>query len=155
MSPARLLPDWATFARGYNGPGYRQNAYDTKMAGAFQRYASGAAPAVVRGDGTVLKLQQRLTAHGFPVATDGIRGSKTNAALKAFQKARGLVVDGIAGSATWAALDASEPAKPALPIAPGKVAVLPPDNTKGLPAKNRLLAFVLDIINAIFGRKEK
>ena len=29
---------WATFARGYNGPGYAQNAYDKKMAQAYARW---------------------------------------------------------------------------------------------------------------------
>lgn len=29
---------WATFARGYNGPGYAQNAYDRKMANAYARW---------------------------------------------------------------------------------------------------------------------
>jgi hypothetical protein len=29
---------WATFARGYNGPGYAQNAYDKKMAAAYARW---------------------------------------------------------------------------------------------------------------------
>jgi len=31
--------DWATFARGYNGSGYKENQYDTKMASAYKRYA--------------------------------------------------------------------------------------------------------------------
>lgn len=30
--------DWAGFARGYNGPGYRQNQYDTKLAAAFAKW---------------------------------------------------------------------------------------------------------------------
>ena len=30
--------DWATFARGYNGPAYAQNAYDKKMASAYARW---------------------------------------------------------------------------------------------------------------------
>lgn len=30
--------DWAGVARGYNGAGYRQNAYDTKMAAAFKKW---------------------------------------------------------------------------------------------------------------------
>jgi N-acetylmuramidase len=30
--------DWAKFARGYNGPGYAQNAYDKKMASAYARW---------------------------------------------------------------------------------------------------------------------
>lgn len=30
--------DWAGVARGYNGAGYKQNAYDTKMAAAFKKW---------------------------------------------------------------------------------------------------------------------
>jgi hypothetical protein len=30
--------DWASFARGYNGPGYKKNAYDTKLAAAWKRH---------------------------------------------------------------------------------------------------------------------
>jgi len=30
--------DWATFARYYNGPAYRRNQYDTRMAEAYQRH---------------------------------------------------------------------------------------------------------------------
>ncbi|PZR94182.1 MAG: hypothetical protein DI537_08820 [Stutzerimonas stutzeri] len=30
--------DWAAFARGYNGPGYRKNGYDTKLAAAFAKW---------------------------------------------------------------------------------------------------------------------
>ena len=30
---------WASFARGYNGPDYASNAYDTKMAAAYKRYS--------------------------------------------------------------------------------------------------------------------
>lgn len=29
---------WATFARGYNGPGYAQNRYDTKLQEAYNKY---------------------------------------------------------------------------------------------------------------------
>jgi len=31
--------NWAAFARGYNGPDYASNAYDTKMANAYRRYS--------------------------------------------------------------------------------------------------------------------
>lgn len=31
--------NWATFARVYNGPKYRENQYDDKMAAAYQKYA--------------------------------------------------------------------------------------------------------------------
>ena len=30
--------DWAKFARGYNGPGYAQNKYDTRMAAAYEKH---------------------------------------------------------------------------------------------------------------------
>lgn len=33
--------DWATFARIYNGPKYRENNYDGKMRSNYQRYAHG------------------------------------------------------------------------------------------------------------------
>jgi hypothetical protein len=109
LAGALRARNWETFAEGYNGPAYAKNAYHTKMAAAYKRWKSGAAVVRQSADGTVLQLQQRLVAHGFKVATDGIRGPKTDAALKAFQKAKGLVVDGIAGSATWAALNAPAP----------------------------------------------
>jgi len=38
--PLRNL-DWAAFARGYNGPGYAQNGYDTKLEQLYQRFAAG------------------------------------------------------------------------------------------------------------------
>ena len=41
---------------------------------------------------------------------DGIFGSKTELAVRAFQKTAGLVVDGIAGKATLAALTATDEA---------------------------------------------
>jgi len=31
--------NWAAFAKGYNGAGYRKNAYDTKMASAYKRHS--------------------------------------------------------------------------------------------------------------------
>jgi N-acetylmuramidase len=31
--------DWATFARGYNGAGYAQNAYDVKLASAYAKFS--------------------------------------------------------------------------------------------------------------------
>lgn len=32
--------DWAVFAKGYNGPDYQRNRYDTKLARAYQRHAA-------------------------------------------------------------------------------------------------------------------
>ena len=57
-----------------------------------------------RGD-AVRKLQELLNAKGYTCGSvDGIFGSKTKAAVLAFQKANGLGVDGIVGPLTWAKL---------------------------------------------------
>ena len=57
-----------------------------------------------RGD-AVRKLQELLNALGYDCGSvDGIFGSKTYAAVLAFQKANGLAADGIVGSLTWAKL---------------------------------------------------
>jgi hypothetical protein len=72
-----------------------------------------AMPLVKRGSrGAHVKImQQKLTALGFRVSRnpkkpgiDGIAGSMTIAALKRFQKSRGLKVDGYCGRNTWKAL---------------------------------------------------
>lgn len=49
---------------------------------------------------------------------------------------------------------ANPPAKPALPAENGTVTKLPPDNSK-LPAKNVFVAWLIDIVLALFGRKPK
>lgn len=52
----------------------------------------------------VKKLQQILNAKGYKLTEDGDFGSKTEAAVKAFQKANGLEVDGEVGPMTWGVL---------------------------------------------------
>lgn len=113
--------DWAAFARGYNGPAYRRNAYDTRLAAAYGRHAAGATgpgpvgagPAPVplkrgmKGD-AVRDLQRRLGGLGHPLECDGCFGTATEAAVKGFQRRSGLAEDGIAGPATFAAIAAAE-----------------------------------------------
>lgn len=62
-----------------------------------------------KGD-NVKVVQQALANAGFsPGATDGDYGRKTEAAVKAFQKAKGLTVDGVVGQQTVAALGLAMP----------------------------------------------
>lgn len=67
-------------------------------------------PTIRRGStGAVVKQAQvSLNGWGFsPGPIDGIFGSKTEAATKSFQRAKGLVVDGVIGPKTWIALHGS------------------------------------------------
>lgn len=67
--------DWTAFARGYNGPGYAKNKYDTKMAAAFTRFSkravdcskvSAAAPAEASSTPTKKKEHSAPTASDTP-----------------------------------------------------------------------------------------
>jgi N-acetylmuramidase/Putative peptidoglycan binding domain len=122
-----LLPvlnsgDWAAFARRYNGPLYRRNAYDTKLAAAYKRHRNGAdwlpgkpaSPVIAFGSSgdAVRDLQLTLTALGYPVKPTATFDHATKAALMRFQKASGLAADGIAGPKTAAALAARFSALP-------------------------------------------
>ncbi len=40
LHEALKVRDWTTFARRYNGPAYKKNFYDTKMAAAFQEFST-------------------------------------------------------------------------------------------------------------------
>lgn len=42
LAPALRRHDWAGFARGYNGPGYADNHYDTKLAAAHAQFSGSA-----------------------------------------------------------------------------------------------------------------
>ena len=48
----------------------------------------------------VRALQENLVLLGYPIATDGIYGAKTQAAVRDYQSKNGLKVDGIAGTIT-------------------------------------------------------
>jgi peptidoglycan hydrolase-like protein with peptidoglycan-binding domain len=65
--------------------------------------ASASWPEVGRGDrGTVVRVVQLLlVAAGEPVSVDGIAGSATFQALRAFQDEQGIAETGTVGAATW------------------------------------------------------
>ncbi|MGI3170248.1 peptidoglycan-binding protein [Pseudooceanicola sp. C21-150M6] len=60
------------------------------------------------GDVSLVQIKVNIRQKPTPrLSVDGIFGPKTDAGVKAFQRARGLVADGIVGPKTHAALDAS------------------------------------------------
>lgn len=84
---------------------------------AFHRGTASAAPAptipqaipgytimlYAQGDAVRL-LQQRLVAKGYLVTVDADFGPETQAAVRKFQTAHGVIVDGVVGPQTWGAL---------------------------------------------------
>jgi hypothetical protein len=80
--------DWAAFARGYNGPAYAKNSYDTRLAAAYQKYTLGPLPDLV-----VRAAQIYLMYLGYhPGSVDGVSGRFTRSALNEFQEQQGLPV---------------------------------------------------------------
>ena len=114
--------DWAGFARTYNGPGYRKNRYDKKMAAAFSRYQrlledQGKIGGDNSGEGEffrkkpILKMRSRGRAVQFlqrlisdksnTLLIDGKFGRQTRMAVERFQEGNGLIADGVVGLMTW------------------------------------------------------
>lgn len=59
-------------------------------------------------DPEVRDIQTRLQNLGYsPGPIDGLLGPQTEAAIREFQMARGLIVDGVVGPQTWSALEQS------------------------------------------------
>lgn len=48
--PALKAKAWGTFAHRYNGPGYKQNAYDTKMAAAYRKWTARLANGIPKAE---------------------------------------------------------------------------------------------------------
>jgi len=99
MGPALRTADWAGFAKRYNGPAFKGNRYDEKLAEAHTK-CSAKLP-----DLRVRTAQIYLTYHGFaPGPIDGELGSRTTNAVKAFQQARGMTQNGVIDDALLTAL---------------------------------------------------
>jgi peptidoglycan hydrolase-like protein with peptidoglycan-binding domain len=76
------------------------------------RRGTGLRPVLKRGDcePAVLVLQKVLATHGFePGSQEGLFCSKTERAVLAFQRTKGLEANGVVGPKTWNALGATPP----------------------------------------------
>lgn len=92
--------DWARFAAGYNGPNYRINNYDTRLAAVFAQVSRGALP-----DLRVRAAQVYLTFLGYdPHGVDGIMGRMTRAALNDYQAASSMPLTEFVDDATFEVL---------------------------------------------------
>ncbi len=102
MDQALKSHNWTGFARRYNGPNYAANNYDGLLLQFYQRYSSGPLP-----DLQVRAAQVFLTYKGFaPGAIDGVIGTKTTTAVKAFQASISVPQTGTVDDALLTALAA-------------------------------------------------
>lgn len=72
--------NWVSFARGYNGPAFKVNEYDTRLAAAHAKCSA------LLPDLTLRTAQAALNYLGInPGPIDGLRGRRTRSALIEFQ----------------------------------------------------------------------
>ena len=100
LQPYLQVHDWASFARGYNGPNYVINRYDVQLRGNYQKFLVGAFP-----DLKIRAAQLYLQFRGYdPHGIDGIAGPSTIDALKVFQRSLGQAPTGVLDDALLQAL---------------------------------------------------
>jgi len=96
----------------------------------------------------VKDLQEALKALGLtPGTIDGVFGKKTEDAVKAFQKLKGLEVDGVVGPITWLNIDEADQSEPVLKTGSKGLAV------RRLQNRMKLAGFEIPEVNGRFGPK--
>ncbi|MEJ8574160.1 N-acetylmuramidase domain-containing protein [Microbaculum marinum] len=81
--------DWGTFAACYNGPNFRRNDYDNRLAAAYEKNRR------ILPDIGLRRAQVALKYLGFnPGAIDGLRGRMTRGAMADFQAKKELAPTG-------------------------------------------------------------
>jgi hypothetical protein len=99
LDEALRRQDWKAFARGYNGPAFAKNKYDTRLAAAHAKHN------IMLPDLGLRSTQAALVYTGFdPGPVDGVAGRRTRAALLAFQEKHGLPETGERDAQTEARL---------------------------------------------------
>lgn len=97
--------DWTMFARGYNGPNFAINHYDSRLNGEFQKFSAGPLP-----DLLARTVQLYLIYLGFhPGRVDGVAGEHTLAALAQFQSQNNLPVTTLIAGETIVQLQSALP----------------------------------------------
>lgn len=91
-------------------------------------------PTLRRGDSgeDVKRLQNILNEYGYNLKVDGIFGTGTDHAVRAFQQGHFLSTDGIVGPKTWAALESQQMPAPSTDPAPDP-APDPGEETRAVP----------------------
>jgi hypothetical protein len=85
LTGALQRQDWASFARGYNGPEFKKNEYDARLAAAHAKCR------IMLPDLAFRTAQAALLYLGIdPGLVDGFRGRRTRSALMQFQAQSGL-----------------------------------------------------------------
>ncbi len=99
LAGAMQHKNWEAFARGYNGPAFHKNDYDTRLAAAHARFLVALPNLGLR------TAQAALLFLGFdPGPVDGVRGRRTRSGLIQFQERFGLAQSGELDSDTERAL---------------------------------------------------
>ena len=128
---------------------------DEVIAGTSRKETAETEPAASVSSGTIRQVQERLKALGlYSGEVTGNAGSKTTAAIRAFQQKYGLTADGIPGNATlkkleevYSSLSIKETAKPA------ESSSLSADTTRQLQEKLKALGFYSGEITGKIGSK--
>jgi hypothetical protein len=85
LAGALQRQNWVSFARCYNGPDFKKNEYDTRLAAAHAKYKA------ILPDNALRTAQAALVYLGIdPGPIDGFRGRRTRSALMQFQDQFGL-----------------------------------------------------------------
>ncbi|WP_181171853.1 N-acetylmuramidase domain-containing protein [Mesorhizobium sp. B2-5-11] len=123
---------WPVIARTWNGPGYKQNLYDTKMAAAFAKWqkirdtpfapSAAAGPAVAAlsatidtaasaDKDTIERVQLQLKGLGYTEvgSVDGKVGTMTATAIRAFRAENGLPAADVIDDELLLALQKAKP----------------------------------------------
>lgn len=92
--------EWERFARAYNGPGYKANSYDVKLAREFnaalmrtREERAGGELALERGDALALQIALNV-AIDAGLVPDGWIGKKTREAIRKLQAREGMAETG-------------------------------------------------------------